>query len=327
MEPHRRLLAYRIAAGIAGVLASLAVGEAWMRLAKPSPPRQVVRGFGLHSVDGVPLWKVTDDRENRACVDEHPERVRILFFGSSITFGDRLHASEVFTDRLQARLNDLRPTPGFCVLNFAQNGFDFEQKYAVARAEVPRYRPALVMWEEWIEWQDYRIIGDAAYAVTGLAVRPDGFVGMVGVPDGLNRALFLRSRLYEYLTLTFGAPAPRATETQEVAAFASQRLIKVIDLAQSTDAKLVLYLAPPLDRPFAEAAASPPEWQRALLDFARAHGIPAFPLQRELMGQDYLAIRMDSCCHYNALGHQALEPIMARIILEQFHDTGPRAPQ
>jgi hypothetical protein len=247
-----------------------------------------------------------------------------LFFGSSITFGSELTASEAFTTLLEARLNEASPTPGFCVLNFAQSGFSFEQKYAVARMEVPRYRPALIMWEDWVEWMDYSLIGESAYGTSGYAIRPDGFIGIAGVPDALNRALFLHSRLYEYLTLAFGEQVPRPPEPQAAAAFASQRLVKVVDLAQSAGAKLVLYLAPPLNRPFPDTAASPPGWHLALLDFAHAHGIPAYPLQRELIDQDYLALRMDSCCHYNAAGHRALVPIMTRIIFEQLAGSVPR---
>jgi hypothetical protein len=313
-------LAVRIAVGVLGVAVGLLAAEAWVRIAKPRPRRQVVRGFGLHSVDGVPVWSVADDRENRACVDRHPERTRILFFGSSITFGDRLSADDVVTALLEKRLNDLQPSPGFCVLNFAQNGFDFEQKYVVARAEAARYRPALIMWENWIEWQDYRLIGDAAYGITDFAVRPDGFIGIAGVPDSLNRALFLHSRLYEYLTLTFGESASRLPGPQEVTAFTNNRLIKVVDLARSVGAKLVFYLAPPLDQPFAETAATLPEWHRIILDFARAHGVPAYPLQRELIGEDYLQLRMDPCCHYNSAGHTALVPGMTRIVLEQLRN-------
>ena len=69
---------------------------------------------------------------------------------------------------------------GFCILNFAQAGFSFEQKYVIARQEVTRYRPALIMWEDWVEWMDYSLIGDTAYGTTTYHVRPDGFIGVAG---------------------------------------------------------------------------------------------------------------------------------------------------
>jgi hypothetical protein len=322
--PHRRRsLTHGIALAFLGLLASLALAETWIRIARPLPRRQMVRGNCLRSVEGVPVWGCENNREDserqhRACVDQHPERTRILFFGSSITYGSELAAAEAFTTALEARLNEVRPTPGFCVLNFAYPGFSFEQKYAVARAEVARYRPALIMWEDWVEWMDYTLIGDTAYGTVDLAVRPDGFIGIAGVPDGLNRALLLHSRLYEYLTISgLGESLNRPSEHEEATAFANQRLIKVSQLAQSVGARLVLYLAPPLERPFTETAASPPDWHSVVLDFARAHAIPAYLLQRELIDQDYLTLRMDPCCHYNAEGHRALVPVMQRIVLQE----------
>jgi hypothetical protein len=302
---------------VIGLLAGLVVCELWMRRENSwTPPVQIVRGYGLHTVDGVPLWAQSTDRYNRGCVERHPERIRILFFGSSITYGVNLNADEVFTAALEERLNELSPTPGFCVLNFAQPGFQFEQKYAVAREEVPRYKPALILWEDWVEWHNYHMMGDAAYGIGDLTVRPDGFIGLAGVPDPLNRFLFLHSRLYEYLALKFGertyVPGP-----PEVPVFANNQLIKVVQLAQSVGARLVLYPTPPLDRPFAETAANLPDWHGMLMDFARAHDIPAYPLERELVDQDYLAVRLDPCCHFNAAGHRALVPVMERIVREQ----------
>jgi hypothetical protein len=306
------------------VLVSLGLAEALIRTGRWMPPRQIVRGHGVRAVDGTPVWEQASDRHNRVCVEQHPERTRILFFGSSITFGTSLRAEEAFTTGLEMRLNQRRPTPGFCVLNFAQPGFAFEQKYVVARQEVARYRPALIMWEDWVEWSEYRLIGDAAYATADLKVRGDGFVGLWGVPDRLNRVLFRHSRLYEHLVLVFGERMPRIPGPHGVVVFANNRLIEVPRLAQSVNAKLALYLAPPLDQPFAETAASLPDWHGILLDFAKAHGIPVYLLQRELIDHDYLHLRLDPCCHYNAAGHRALVPIMERIVLEQL-DGRPRS--
>lgn len=302
---------------VGGLILGLGLAELSVRVFKWTPPMQIVRGYGLHEVDGVPVWEQASDRHNRACVDAHPERTRLLFFGSSITFGVGLAAAETFTAALQERLNAAQPTPGFCVLNFAQPGFAFQQKYAVARAEVARYRPALILWEDWVEWREYRLIGDAAYGLGDLRVRPDGFVGMAGVPDAINRLLFAHSRLYEYLTLSLGERVERPSGPWELPAFFDAHLAEVVQLAQSVGARLVLYLAPPLDQPFAATDAAPPDWHGPILDFARTHGVPAYRLQHELRDQDYLALRLDPCCHFNAAGHRALVPVMERIVLEQ----------
>lgn len=314
-RPGRYLPALVVAGGIIGCLAA----EAWIRISKPVPRAQVVRGNGLHMLDGVPVWEYAVDRYNRECAERHPQRKRILFFGSSITFGSDLSAEEVFTTGLEARLNQLRPQPGFCVLNFAQPGFSFEQKRVIAQREVARYRPTLILWEDWVEWLDYKQIGDAAYGVGGFVVRPDGFIGIAGVPDAINRFLFLHSRFYEYATLTMGESSirvPGPSEDEVVAEFVAKRLGQIPQLAQASGAKLVMYLAPPLDQSFPETATNLPGWHSLLLEFARQHNVPAYPLQRQLVDRDYLELRLDPCCHYNASGHRALVPIMERFVLE-----------
>jgi len=292
--------------------------EALVRLVNPRPRVQMVRGNGLHLLGDVPVWEYSNDRHNRECAEQHPKRTRVLFFGSSITFGSGLRLDETFSTELEPRLNRVRPTPGFCVMNFAQAGFSFEQKFAIARLEVARYRPALIMWEDWVEWMDYTLIGETAYGTSGYKIRPDGFIGMAGVPDALNRVLLLHSRFYEYLTLAAGEGVPRLDGDLEARAFAATRLPRVVQLAQEVGAKLVLYPTPPLDHPFSETSASLPYWHAIIVDFGRAHGVPVYPLQRELIDQDYLRVRQDPCCHYNAEGHRALVPVMERIILEQF---------
>jgi hypothetical protein len=304
-----------------GVSVGLFLVELSFRRLKWTPPAQVVRGHGLHEVDGVPVWEEATDRYNRDCVAQHPERTRVVFFGSSITYGVALAAREAFTSALQEELNAARPNPGFCVLSFAQPGFAFEQKYAIAKQEVPRYRPALIMWEDWVEWAGYRMIGDAAYGVSNLRVRPDGFIGMPHVPDAMNRLLFQHSRLYEYLTLRFGEPPQQQVGAEpDPSVWFDRHLGDVTALAASVNARLVFYLAAPLDRPFAETAASPPGWYRPIVDFGRRHGIPVYQLPRELADQDHTALRLDPCCHFNAAGHRALVPIMRRIVLEQLPD-------
>jgi hypothetical protein len=307
----------RLALVAVGALVGVVLAELSIRVFKWTPPAQIVRGHGLHEVEGVPVWQETADRHNSDCVAQHPERTRILFFGSSITYGVGLSAREVFTAALQEELNVAKPRPGFCVLNFAQPGFAFEQKYVVAKQEVPRYRPTLIMWEDWVEWRGYRMIGDAAYGTGDLRVRPDGFIGMPHVPDALNRLLFRHSRLYEYLTLTLGEQIEQRQGEWELPGWFNRHLGDVMALAASANARPVFYLAAPLERPFAETAAAPPDWHAPIVDFARRHGVPVYQLQRELVDQDHRALRLDPCCHLNAAGHRALVPIMRRIALEQ----------
>lgn len=318
---------FRVALVVLGLLAGVILVEACFRIVRPAPRRQMIRSwYCLRSLGGVPIWGCEDqdhmDRHNRECAEKHPERTIVQFYGSSVSFGSGLPAREAFSTALNARLNEVRPTPGYCVMNFAEPGFTFEQKLAVARREVPRFKPALIMWEDWAEWFDFTLIGDTAYGTYGLRVRPDGFIGLPYVPDPLNRFLFLNSRFYEYAALTFPEPADEepsqdSPEIHDANVLVARRLPQVPELARANGAKLVMYLAPPLNRPFSEIVADPPGWHRVLLEFARSRGIPAYLLQKELIDSDYMDLRMDDCCHYNAAGHRALVPVMERIILEQ----------
>ena len=313
----RRRRAFVGLAWLLGLGVGLALAEAYVRLANPSPPVQIIRGRGLHLKDGVPVWSESTDRENRACTVQHPQRLRILLFGSSVTYGSELRAQEAFTNRLEVLLNQQSPSPGYCVLNFAQPGFQFEQKLAVARVEVARYKPALILWEIWEDWKNYKIMGQAAYRIDHFRVRPDGFIGLVGVPDALNRALMLHSRLYEYLTLFAPEAEPGPRKAEDPAGYAARRLAEVPRLAQSHGARLALYLVPTLDKPFAQSDALPPQWHTAILNYAKTWRIPAYTLQHELTNQDHQKLRMDPICHYNAAGHRALAEVMTRIVLEQ----------
>ncbi len=295
----------------AGLCAGLLVAELAVRKLKPAPRVQLVTAEGgLRDLDGTPVWGAVHDREHRECVDAHPERVRIFFAGSSITNGVQIDEPDVFTSLLERRLNELRPSPGFCVLNFAQAGFAFEQKYAVARVEVPRYRPALVFWEGWWEWGQYRVMGNAAVNVRGYRLRPDGYVGLFGVPDRLNHLLFDDSAFYRYAALAIGEGGPEGDNLNLLVP--EQVLEKVLALASSVGAKLALYPSPSLDRPFAESVDN---IDRGYLDFARQRSVPLYPLARALVNEDYLKLRLDPCCHFNVEGQRALARVFEPIVL------------
>src|SRR5258708_7904925 len=285
-------MAVKVALAFLALFGALAVAETWVRVASPLPRTQMIRGHNLRLVDGVPVWQDVSDRSNRRCVEEHPERARIVFIGSSITFGYMLKAEEVFAVALERRLNALRPTPGFCVLNFAQTGFTFDQKFVTARLELGRYRPALVMWEGWTDWRDYGKMGASAFGIESYKLRPDGFIGLAGVPDGINRYLFVHSRLYEYTALALGERDwQRSSVDDEERKFVDGRLVRVPRLAASFGAKLAMYLPSELERPLPETDASPPRWHSLVRAFGERRHAPGYALEPELAGDAYPRIR------------------------------------
>jgi hypothetical protein len=303
-----------------GIGAAFVAGEIAVRKQKPRPPVQVVRKNNVRLADGVPVWEwSTDpDREPRACAEAHPERIRVMFLGSSITHGFTIPVRDTFTVALEERLNALRPDPGFCVMNFAQPGFTSQQKLATGTVEIPRYRPAVVLWEGWNEFGDFVLLGHDAYELRRYLRRDDGFPGLFGVPDSLNRFLFLHSKLYEYLTLKFGEQDPKADEMKA----AKERLERLLALTDSVGARLGIYLCPRLDRTFRESVESP-MLNNLAAEFAETHHVPHYWLAQELIDQDYLVLRIDDCCHFSSEGHRALVPIFEKIVLEVLDGKAP----
>ncbi len=236
-----------------------------------------------------------------------------MFLGSSITHGFSIPAQDAFTYALERRLNEERPNPGFCVMNFAQPGFTSQQKLALGSVEIPRYHPALVLWEGWNEFGNFVLIGDAAYELRRQVRRSDGLPGLRWVPDGLNHVLFERSRFYELMTLAFGQKDPKGNEIEITEAQA--RLERLVALTHSFGARLGIYICPWLNRTFREA--EDPSLSPSMgLEFAQSRGIPHVVLAHELRDQDYLTLRADECCHFSSAGHRALVPIFERFVLD-----------
>lgn len=305
-------------------LAGAIIVDIAVRILNPRPPTQVVRLLdqpqpyrpSLHR--GEPVWKASTDREHTSCAEQFPERARILVFGDSITYGFALAPTEVFTALLEAQLQGGQIPSGVCVMNFAQPGFGFDQSFAVAQDEIPRWKPALVLWESYGDDREYVILNETAYLVNPpyvgelkrLAVQPDGSIGFGGVPAGMNHWLFLHSRLYEMLVLRWGQVEPARPVLGE-------RYQRLQTLVEAADAKLVIYLATALDRPFAELADDPRALQTQAVEFAQRNGVPAYVLPRELIAEDYRALRLDQWCHFNAAGHRALAQRFQDIVLRE----------
>jgi hypothetical protein len=53
-----------------------------------------------------------------------------------------------------------------------------------------------------------------------------------------------------------------------------------------------------------------------VLGAARRSGVTAIRLEEALRAEDYLALRQDPCCHFNAAGHRAIAAVLARAALE-----------
>lgn len=320
--------------GVLGIAVALLLCEAVLRTGLVSPPRQIVRGHNLRSVGGVPVWTDGEDRFNRSCVDKHPNRQRILFFGTSITHaGTAGPAARTFAALLEKRLNELRPNPGFCVLNFAQPGFGPEQRQAIASEEIPRYRPVLVLDQDWdTEWGRCRLedpgyteIDGAAFHVRGLGLRPDGTPGLAGVPDAVSGRLFRSSYLYQYLTLAYGEGDHRICEPGS-GVLARQRDLKVFaDLAHANGAVAGFYIVPDLSYSLRSTRPEVVAQEQDIIAYGAAHGFVVHPLRPQLADQVVEKIRSDDW-HFNVEGQRAVAKVMEPWVLQLLDGRPPTAP-
>lgn len=285
-------------------MGSLGIAEILVRTLRPPGRVQVVRETKLVTLDGVPYWEESTDRHHLDCARANPDAYRILVLGDSIFYGSTLPESQVFSTILEGRLRESFAPKMFCVMNYSQPGFSGQQKVALAKRLIPSLRPHVVLWEVWqSDLFSYVILGDSAYNLTHVEVDGLGYPNVFGLPGPVNAWLFETSRLYEYAML---ALAPRGGKEQRLLEkeYVEERMSPVAALAREAGARLMVALAPPLDRPFESQPRS--SFEETLSAYAEAGGHVFLSLAHALAGRDYLRLRSDPCCHYNAEGHQAL---------------------
>lgn len=315
----RRAL-FALGAVFVSVAAAAAVGEATVRALHPTPRVQVVRGghvpapdvVALGDLAGEPVWALPGSEARRA-PDCAPDARTVLLIGSSILWGTGYEADEVVSARLQERLDPTRSA--WCVRNWAQPGYVGRQKVVTALDRITRDRPAVVVFEVWAnDVGDYDRLGADAIEVGKLRRDADGYPVLVpGVPAAVHHALFLHSALWRYATLAL-APADPGAYERHWRWLADEGLPAVLDATRAGGGRLLVVLAPFLDRPFAQSAAEHRDklrgyvWVRA---WAEGAGVEVVDLAERWTARDPSDLRHDPCCHYAPAGHDALAETLA----------------
>lgn len=315
-----------------GTLGGLLLGELLIRTGGIRPNRQIIRGHNLHAIDGVPVWENEPERENFACVTQHPDWKRLVFFGNSVTYGAGVEGSESFTSVLQERLNATGPDH-FCVLNLAQPGFHFDQELALASEVLPKLRPNVAIIQDgpmgphqanttpetlktWPcrPWH-YEVVGEDAFEVNGLVLRADGFPGLRGVPDGLNHALFSHSRLYQYMTLGIGEHLPEHVPPADTGFIKcrGREFETFVAQCKASGTVPLAFLATEMNFPLSDLTSREGLFQLPLLDYAREHRFAMVRMRSLLSDQDAASIKLDDW-HYNIAGHKVLGERLAPIM-------------
>jgi hypothetical protein len=210
-------LGFAFAALVLSLAVALLVGEAWLRVASPTPRRVVVRESAVGpfgEARGLPTWyshhrwdspAQVARRRDTTC-DGDPASFRVVVVGDSILHGLSVPFEDVATTRLAEGLRARAPGVRVCVRNLAEPGYGLAQMLAVGRDAVASTRPQVVLVELWAVARFPYRVGGTVYQLAGDPDDPT-WGRPFGLPHPLQRALLRTSALYE---LAFNAaPDPR----------------------------------------------------------------------------------------------------------------------
>lgn len=297
------------------VVATFGLGEAAVRLLRVEPRVAIFRQSDtpprllLSERHGRVVWRQPERagpggsaRENLGCEADR----RVHLYGDSIAFGAGLDAADSLGPRLQAALG-----PGWCVRTFAQPGSTVWPQLAFAMEHVPADRPQVVVQQLW--YGSPRVptrLGDAAYDLHGLATDADGYPTLpAGLGGAWHHALFDTSRFWAWMTFALATPCPTCGRGWEE--LVATDLTALHRLVGEAGGRLVLLLAPPLDRSLESLRAEPVPWYDPAIAWAAAHGVEVLRME-DLWGDARVEdVRRNTCCHHNEAGADALARALA----------------
>jgi lysophospholipase L1-like esterase len=306
--------------GLLGAALFCGTGELAVRQLHPRPRAQIVRHDtpGLRPIGDTVTWRLpgayTEQLENARCPG--PDTRDVLLVGDSVlyvtgpaSFGGAPDEPDAnVATRLQAAF--VGQAPPVCVLNLAQPGLLPQQLRLLAQEGHARVGADLLVVAVWKDARDLTEVGGDWYDVERYQRPPGGLPTpwSLPAPQALHRALFDRSALWEYASLTLG-------RQDDETALRMDPYTSLLDDAEAAGLPTIFVEFAPLDRPFADGLRDRMEHHRELERQLRARGAPYLLLGELLADQDVTAVRADTCCHLNARGHaalaEALRPVLA----------------
>lgn len=292
----------RAASLVLGLIVTLVVAEAAMRLIRPRPRVQIVDPAHAPLVfepGDPPLWwaRYEAGPVRPLHCDDGPAQVIVA--GDSV-----FHAITV--DALDAKVAFRLADALGCVIDVTSSGYLPYQQLASAKRAHARFGGEVVVAVVWKPSVRLVRFGPVWAEAERLETDASGFpLPPLPVPDAVHHGLVQASALWRYATLAItppeDEPAPRPLEQDYVA---------LLDWAEGEDLSVVLVEAPALNQPFAVTADTREhdlaDWMRRLEARAAAGGHAYVVLAERLRGLDVEAVRLDTCCHYNGDGHAAV---------------------
>lgn len=294
-------------------LASLPITALVAEALSRAVPDARIQQVNLTAVDsqrhhGSITWRTHDSDAKRmgAPCDDRPN---VLLLGSSITYGSGLDSADSLRPLLAAQL------PDYCVQSVAQPAYVFENQHAELQRQLDIAPPDVVVWEVWHNLPNaYTVAGDIALNTGSLARDDSGLPpAPIAVSDTLHHWLMARASLWRRLVVQV-APANPLPTAHKLQHLHDTALGPDLDELVQRGIPVVLWFTPPLDQPFVETTVAKQAAYQALWTDLQEHAdVYTIDMAAELAqtGLDHEAARVDQCCHYSALGSQAVATVLA----------------
>jgi hypothetical protein len=293
------------------VVTLFGVGELVIRGLRVEPRVVMVReqpgAVRISTLSGRVVWEEVpwhepgaETRQNLPCDDQAAHRVHL--YGDSIAFGSELSIAESPGQQLRDALARRQPGAPWCVQNLAQPGATPYVARAFADAHLPTSRPALVILELWYGGNHVPLrAGDVVYYPTGMLTDADHYPTFAfGWTGAWHHALFDRSRFWAWSTFAVNPRCDACEPTWDD--LLNGDVAAIVDGARAVGAEPVLWVAAPLDVPFAQTRAQPPDWTASIDAWAAARRVRVVHTADLLADEPVEAVRLDPCCHLNADG-------------------------
>lgn len=187
--PRLRKIVFRLVGVIAGVGASLLIGEVVVRVFHLAPvfdgvyqekfqlSENLVLQYELRpgSRDGDVVISSAGLRDREFAAPKPRDVYRIVVIGDSVTFGFRLDQQQAFPKRVEALLNRHSPpgSPTYEVLNLGVNGYNTTQVVEALRVRGLCFEPDLIIYAYVLnDPQNYSLEAEALAALRARAEKP-----------------------------------------------------------------------------------------------------------------------------------------------------------
>jgi hypothetical protein len=264
---------------------------------------------------GVPLWEMDAkgvlQRQNRGCVSSDPEgRADVLLLGDSIFHGVRLLPEETLGAQLSDRLDTMlgRST---CIVNLSEPGYAFQNEKAVAERDMADIKPRIVLLQIWGNTaHQYKLIADRAYNFGSLETDDRGLPPVSWVSGGINEWLFSHSALWRQFNIR--SAGKRTGPTSDVwREMLRTEMDPFYRWVEAQGAVLMLAYPTNLASPFAEPRNGELSLYPVIQAWAEENDLATMYFQEVFKDDDFKEVRLDPCCHLNAVGTEKIADAMA----------------